>query len=259
MDQSLMGMGQGPMHSNSFRRPAPDNHLGNTGLDIWNDRPYEWLYPCEGPTENDKRLGPLRPRARYVPDANRPQLVSMARGAERGVVALGRSQSLPSQARRGGGHVTPAPRQQGKRQQSDIWPASSQGPIRSVPSKEQLEWRLAASAAVKAATAVRTGAPSGGRPSRRRIKVPLSRGSQLNSGDTASEPAPVVEIWDSVSQAPSGGAGEEDWEALSAETCTQTSGPRRRKMMTPEDLVIELHLHRNRNGWYDHHNGRLFG
>mmetsp|Transcript_59866 Transcript_59866/g.110862 ORF Transcript_59866/g.110862 Transcript_59866/m.110862 type:complete len:121 (-) Transcript_59866:115-477(-) len=68
----------------------------------------------------------------------------------------------------------------------------------------------------------------------------------------------AVEMWDSVSQAPSVLSSKaRDSEVPSAVTATATS--RRKLAQRSLDNDCESHFRRNRQGWYDFANGRFIG
>jgi hypothetical protein len=145
-------------------------------------------------------------------------------------------------------------------------------------SADELEFRNAVSGAVRAAVAVHGGGgASSSKGLGRSSSMPGPRArrraeAQAEAAATASaelkrkrKPAVVddVQVWDSVSQAPSRRTvedGEEScftWEAKSAETMTES-----RVNMSLDnrlDRDIQEHHRRNRKGHYDWHGGRFFG
>lgn len=209
---------------------------------------YEWLYPCETPIQQRVRDGPIR---RIAP--------VMAGFTVLPPVGAGTSKS--STGKKVG---------RGKRGHDSLWAAGcphSNGQS-AATTDEEVQFRQAVTACMRAANGAHQGKSMPGM--RRSASVPGPRARRRAEAEAAAV-APTgrkrqqqvvddIEVWDSVSQAPSVYHDDHDdyqWEALSCETATAS------RLKLPErqraDKEVAEHLARNRNGWYDMHGGRFLG
>lgn len=223
---------------------------------------YEWLQPCESPLQHAQRDGPLRRGIRC-------HLVASA-AAELPAIPAAASSGLPG--RRGPKKIN----------DQHLRAAGNPGPLWQPPTEEEAQHRAAVASAMRAASAVRRGhggfgsncrepsmmqasmsrsASMPGPRARRRAEAAAAVAASTGGHPQRRRNASVVddiEVWDSVSQAPTNhGEEENEWDALSAET--MTASRLKLPLQSRLDRDIADHLSRNRGGWYDWHAGRLFG
>mmetsp|Transcript_43117 Transcript_43117/g.99321 ORF Transcript_43117/g.99321 Transcript_43117/m.99321 type:complete len:184 (+) Transcript_43117:52-603(+) len=152
-----------------------------------------------------------------------------------------------------------------QRPECHLWADGYGGPLRAEATADELRERAAIVAAMRAATAVQKGRPHvaqrQGRLASTTGKVSsLADNSYVAnlvgySGDRVQD---AVEVWDSVSQAPSILSSKaRDSEVPSLVTATATSQRKLAQRSLNKDC--ESHFRRNRHGWYDFANGRFIG
>lgn len=227
---------------------------------------YEWLKPCETVLAHAQREGPLRRRSGWQGStASAGDLVQQQ---------FARPHSLPSLG--AGAFKTKLRNDRHAKKKTagrDLWATGAPSANWAPPTSEELLWKHATNTALKAATGGCTrpilgnqggNAVAEGRRRRAVAKAASAntqpRQARVRKTHNLADDVPVVEAWDSISQAPtvpSPRSNEHDWEVKSAETATQSQ-----LLLQPHerwDRDIAAHLGRNRSGWYDWHASRILG